>query len=31
MQLSNKVVSIGAVFFKTAAIIIAIHGQKTLY
>ena len=31
MQSDNKVVSIGALFFKKAAIIIAIHGQKTLH
>ena len=30
MQLDTTVVSIALVFFKKAAIIIAIHGQKTL-
>ena len=31
MQSDNTVVSIAAVFFKKAATIIAIHGQKTLH
>ena len=31
MQLDTIVVSIAAVFFKKAAIIIAIHDQKTLH
>ena len=31
MQSDTTVVSIAAVFFKKAAIIIAIHGQKTLH
>ena len=31
MQLDTTVISIAAVFFKKAAIIIAIHGQKTLH
>ena len=31
MQSDTIVVSIGAVFFKKAAIVMAIHGQKTLH
>ena len=31
MQSDTTVVSIAAVFFKKAAIVIAIHGQKTLH
>ena len=31
MQSDTTVVSIGAVFFEKAAIVIAIHGQKTLH
>ena len=31
MQLNTTVVSIAAVHFKKAAVIIAIHGQKTLH
>ena len=31
MQSDTTVVSTAAAFFKKAAIIIAIHGQKTLY
>ena len=31
MQSDTTVVSIATVFFKKAAIIIAIHGQKTLH
>ena len=31
MQSDTTVVSIGAVFFKKAAVVIAIYGQKTLH
>ena len=31
MQLNTTVVSIAALYFKKAAVIIAMHGQKTLH